>query len=55
MKKVYIVFDVEFEGGNDCYFTNRKVEAVFQSREEAEAYAVAMDWGDGEVEEWEVK
>ncbi len=53
--KVYIVFDIEFETGCDCYFTSRKVEAVFSSREDAEAYAAWMDWGDGEVEEWEVK
>ena len=53
--KVYIVIDVEFESGYDYYCTNRKVEAVFSSREDAEAYAAWMDWGDGEVEEWEVK
>lgn len=53
--KVYIVFDVEFESGYDYYFTSRKVEAVFQSRLEAEVYATEMEWGDGEVEEWEVK
>ena len=53
--KVYIVFDVEFESGFDCYWARRTVEAVFQSRKEAEAYAAAMEWGDGEVEEWEVK
>ncbi len=53
--KVYIVFDVEYESGYDYRFNIRTVKGVFQSREEAEAYAAAMDWGDGEVEEWEVK
>ena len=51
--KVYIAFDIEFESGYDCYLTNRNVKAVFQSREEAEAYAATLFVG--EVEEWEVK
>lgn len=45
--KVYIVFDVESWPW--------RVEEIFQSRKEAEAYAAAMEWSDGEVEEWEVK
>lgn len=53
--KVYIVFDVEYESGYDYRFNIRTVKGVFQSREEAEAFAKTLGWGDGEVEEWEVK
>ncbi len=49
--KVYIVFDVEREG----YYYRQTVEAVFKSREEAEAYAAVTDTGDKKIEEWEVK
>ena len=49
--KVYILFDVDVEG----FYRSQTVEAVFKSFEEAEAYAAKMEWGDPEIEEWEVK
>lgn len=53
--KVYIVYNFDTVYLESCYVTQRTVEGVFQSREDAEAYIADMDWGDGEVEEWGVR
>ena len=47
--KVYIVYNFDTVYLEACYVTQRIVEGVFQSREDAEAYVSDMDWGDGEV------
>ena len=49
--RVFILFNDDVGG----FFPEKPIEAVFNSLEKAEAYAAAMGWGDGEIEEWEVE
>ncbi len=53
--KVYIAYNMDTVYLEACYVTQRVVEGVFKSREDAEALIAAMDWSETKVEEWEVK
>ena len=53
--KVYIVYNFDTVYLESCYVTQRTVEGVFQSREDAEACVAGMFDGDGKIEEWGVK